>query len=217
MAMSASHDADLPESLPAGERVLWRGKPEWRELARRALHVRKIGAYFALLLVWYVASSLFGGQALGDVLLATARLAGLALVPLAVLAGYAWLAARSTTYTITSRRVVIRCGVAMPLTINIPFTKIEAANLKLHGSSGEIAMQLARGERIGFLVLWPHVRPWRFGRAEPMLRALANPSAAAQVLARALAASAAVPVAAMAEMRPGNAAAAHAGHAAAAA
>ena len=39
----------------------------------------------------------------------------------------AWLVARNTVYTITNRRVVMRIGVALTITMNIPFSKIEAA------------------------------------------------------------------------------------------
>jgi hypothetical protein len=39
----------LPAMLPAGERLLWQGTPNWRGLAVRSYHVRKIAAYFAFL------------------------------------------------------------------------------------------------------------------------------------------------------------------------
>ena len=32
----------LPEPLPAGERVLWQGSPDWRALAREAFHLPAI-------------------------------------------------------------------------------------------------------------------------------------------------------------------------------
>jgi hypothetical protein len=46
--------------------------------------------------------------------------------------------------------------------------------------------------------MWPHVRPGSFLRAQPMLRALADMPAAANVLSRALAASAGMAPAAVA-------------------
>jgi hypothetical protein len=39
----------LPWHLPKGETLLWQGRPGWRSLARGALHVRAIAAYFVLL------------------------------------------------------------------------------------------------------------------------------------------------------------------------
>jgi len=39
----------LPEPLPADERILWQGRPDWRGLARRAFHAPLVGAYFLLM------------------------------------------------------------------------------------------------------------------------------------------------------------------------
>ena len=41
----------LPEKLPEGEHILWQGSPDFRRLAREALGVRWIMAYFAILVV----------------------------------------------------------------------------------------------------------------------------------------------------------------------
>jgi hypothetical protein len=185
----------LPGPLPKGERLLWQGAPRWRALAVRALHVRKFAVYFAVLLAWYAASSLSGGAAPAAVALATAKLAGLALVPLALLTAYAWGIARTTVYSVTNRRVVVRFGIALPMTINLPFAQIDGAALKeAADGTGDIALTLARGARVSYLVAWPHVRPWRVGRAQPSLRSVPNVAQVAQVVSRALAAAAAVPV-----------------------
>ena len=40
----------LPERLPAGERILWQGAPDWRALALHAFHVRKLAIYFAAMM-----------------------------------------------------------------------------------------------------------------------------------------------------------------------
>ncbi len=40
---STSRFPACPQALPAGERMLWQGAPSWRALARRSLHVRKVG------------------------------------------------------------------------------------------------------------------------------------------------------------------------------
>ena len=57
---SAEHEFEaelgLPEPLPKGERMLWQGSPEWRILARDALHTRQLSIYFAVLLGWRGAS-----------------------------------------------------------------------------------------------------------------------------------------------------------------
>jgi hypothetical protein len=106
-----------------------------------------------------------------------------------LLALYAWLSGRTTIYTMTDKRVVIRSGVALPKMHNLPYSQLESANLRLYDDgSGDIALALPSSDRVAYLMLWPHVRPWRFNRAEPMLRGVAKAGQVAQILARAIAA-----------------------------
>ena len=177
----------LPEELPAGEVMLWQGAPDWKTIAIKALHIRATALYFALLLTWYAISKLNAGDAPYDVMLSWARLAMLALVALALIGVYAWASAKSTLYTVTNRRVVMRVGVALPMVLNLPFVKIESVDLKTWSDgSGDIALTLPIKERVAYLMLWPHVQPWRLTRARPMLRGLPQASTAARILARAL-------------------------------
>jgi hypothetical protein len=86
-------------------------------------------------------------------------------------------------------------GVAFPMSFNIPFAVVASAAVSSHADgSGDVSMQLQPGAKLGYLVMWPNVRPWRMARAEPMLRGLADVSPVAQILSRALAASASVAV-----------------------
>jgi hypothetical protein len=111
----------------------------------------------------------------------------LASAAIAVLAILACFSARTTVYTITSRRVVMRFGIALPMTLNIPFRIVEAAALSVHrDGSGDIPLKLTGKDRVAFAVLWPHARPWRMNRPEPMLRAIPNPRQVAQMLSRAM-------------------------------
>lgn len=177
----------LPERLPSGERILWRGVPDWRSLARRAFHVRGLTLYFLLLLVWQAGTALGNGAALAEVAVTTGWLGGVSLAALGLLALLAWLYARTTVYTITQRRAVIRFGIAIPITVNVPFTMVEAAAVKLYrDGSGDLPLRLKLGERMSYLVMWPCVRPWHFGRPEPMLRGVANAQRVADILATAL-------------------------------
>jgi hypothetical protein len=185
----------LPGPLPKGERLLWQGAPRWQVVAVRVLHLRKFAVYFAALLAWYAAATVAGGTAPGAAALATAKLAGIALVPLGLLVAYAWGIGQTTVYSVTNRRVVVRCGLALPMTINLPFAQIDAAAVReAADGSGDIAMTLSRGARISYLMAWPHVQPWRLLRARPALRAVPNVAQLAQVIARALATAADVPV-----------------------
>jgi hypothetical protein len=185
----------LPGPLPKGERLLWQGAPRWQTLAVRVLHVRKLAAYFGVLLIWYAASTLSAGTPSGAAAVATAKLAGVTLVPLALVVAYAWGISQTTVYSVTNRRVVLRFGIALPMSVNLPFSRIDGAALyEGADGSGDIALTLAPGQRLSYLVTWPHVRPWRIARTQPALRAVPHVAQAAQVLARALAVAADVPV-----------------------
>ncbi len=195
----------LPERLPGGERLLWQGAPDWRRLALDVFHVRGLALYFAAIIAYCLVAAAMDGTPPQDAAVSTAKLAGAALVPIAFLTGYAWLVARSTVYTLTDQRVVLHFGLALPMTINLPFGKLEAAALKPTANGfGDISLLLNSGDKLAYLVLWPHVRPWRLKRAEPMLRAVADAGRVGQLLARALAASADMPVPAAPEAQPGH-------------
>jgi hypothetical protein len=193
----------LPAPLPENESILWQGAPDWQTLARRAMRVRVIAAYFGLLLAWGIAAGWSDGTSLAEIAMSAARLCGLAVVALALLALFAWLVARTTLYTITSRRVVMRFGIALPITLQIPFAKIQAAGLhSWPGGTGDIALSLLPGERVAYLVLCPHARPWTFGRAQPSLRSIADAETAAQILGRAFAAASSQPARAVTAPAP---------------
>jgi hypothetical protein len=198
----------INEPLPPGEHVLWQGAPDWRSLARTALHIRTFALYFALMLGGRLTASLADGRTFGDALLSCAALALLALVALSLIAGFAWLAARTTIYAITTERVVMRVGVAMPIFVNIPFSGIEAAAIKAHrDGSGDLPLALKEDVRLAYLHLWPHARPWQLAHPQPMLRAVPAAAAVAQLLAEQLALT--TPVAAPRSTTPARAKTTH--------
>ncbi len=178
---------DLPGRLPEGERILWQGAPDWWALARNALHVRGMALYLALAVGWVFVSATRHGMTVNDIAFRTACAALAAMVPVAFAVGYAWLAARGSAYTITNRRVVIRLGVAYSLTINLPFAKVDGASMVVRADgTGDVAIKLARDAKgLGWLLMWPHARPWRFGQAA--LRSVPDAAAAGRILSRALA------------------------------
>lgn len=113
--------------------------------------------------------------ALFQPLLTSAVMASLAL---ALLGATAWFAARTTLYTLTDRRIVMRIGVVLTLTLNLPLKQIAGAALKPQvGGHGDIALSLAGKDRIAYLNLWPHARAWQLKNPQPSLRCL--PGAAA--------------------------------------
>ncbi len=181
----------LPAPLPDGETILWQGGPDWRSFARRAMRLRWVSGYFAVLVVWGIAGGLSDGTAPGAIAMSSLRLMALGTIACGILTAYAWLVARTTVYTVTTRRVVMRFGIALPLTIQIAFSMIEAAAVRDFGdSTGDIALTLRPGQRVAYLVAWPHARPWKLKKAEPSLRGIPDVARVAQILGRALAASA---------------------------
>ena len=178
---------ELPAPLPVGERVLWQGKPSFKGLALRAFHIREVTIYFGLLIVWKLASNWSHGGSLGDAVTSVLWLVAPAVSAIVVLGGLAWLFRRAACYTITSKRVLFQFGVALPMTMNIPLSKISNAALKIHrDGSGDIPLGLSDSKRVSFGLLWPHVRPWRLRAPEPMLRALPDAAIAAAKLSEAL-------------------------------
>jgi len=92
--------------------------------------------------------------------------------------------ARSTLYTLTTARVAMRIGAALTVTLNIPFKQVANANLALRqNGTGSIALETIGDTTISYLVCWPHVRPWRLAKTQPMLRCIPDAERVANLLA----------------------------------
>ena len=188
----ASHEHEfepqfgLPERLPGNERILWQGSPAVAALAQSAFHLRKIALYFAVLLVARVAPEISAGASVVEVLLALKWLAPLALTGLLIVWTLAWLTARTTVYTLTNKRVVMRLGIVLTVTFNLPLSRIASADLRaLEAGHGDITLALKGEDRIAWVHLWPSVRPWRITQPEPTLRAIPEAAAVASQLSAA--------------------------------
>lgn len=183
--MSEFHDE--ADTLPKGEVLLWQGRPAWWPLAVRAFHVRKVAFYFALFMAWRFAAALVDGGSLLSATVAALWLIIPGALSVAALCGLGYLYARTTRYRITSRRVLMQFGVALPMTLNVPFRIVGTAGLKVYADgTGDIPLAITGERRAAYLLLWPHVRPWKAARAEPMLRAVPNAAKAADILSKAL-------------------------------
>ncbi|NOG71942.1 photosynthetic complex putative assembly protein PuhB [Roseicella sp. DB1501] len=184
----------LPEALPAGETVLWQGAPGWTGLAFHTFRLGWLAAYFAAIAAWGAAVALQEGASPGAAAAAMAWPLALGAAALGLVTGFAILAARTTLYTITNRRLVLRVGVALPTTVNIPFASIRDAGLRPWRGGGDIRLALLPPHRASYVGLWPHLRGFRLAQPQPVLRALPDAEAAGRILARALAMHAALPV-----------------------
>jgi hypothetical protein len=173
----------LPAVLPEGERMTWQGAPDALGLAIRAFHVRKVAVYFLLLMVWRFGSTKMDGQDFGAAFGYALGVLPLALAAIGVLSLIAWGYARTTVYTLTSKRLVMRSGIALPITLNLPFNKVTAVSVKHHADgSGDIALKVQNDERIAALLVWPHMRPWSWNHPQPMLRSVPDAVAVEKIL-----------------------------------
>ena len=164
-----------------------RASPAGEALRCAPFHVRKIAIYCAVLLAWRVVPDLYDGLGPAGAAASTVWILPLTALAIGLPALLAWLYARTTIFTITTHRVVMRFGVALSMSINIPFRVIAAAGLRTYRDhTGDIPLALTGDDRFAWLHLWPYVRPWRLTKAEPMLRAVPDAGDVAEILAQAL-------------------------------
>ena len=191
-----SHDHDdfatepvrgLPEELPHGEEILWQGQPSWWQLARESQNFWWVAGYFTFLFAWRT----IGGAATeswADSATAASFFLVLGLIVCAILALVALMQAKATVYTITNKRVAMRIGAALTMTLNLPFKKIANADLGVRKKgTGTIALELMEddGARLSYILTWPHVRPWRMKQTQPALRCIPDVRKVAAILAEA--------------------------------
>ncbi|EED35895.1 photosynthetic complex assembly protein [Luminiphilus syltensis NOR5-1B] len=175
----------LPEKLPEGESMLWQGEPNWRPIANRAFHFNSLGIYFAALIALHLAYRLASGDAVANIVVGTAWQVALAATALGVVAMLGWAYARSTVYTVTNQRVVMRFGVALPMMVNIPWDLVESADIRrCKDGTGDIALTLKEDHKFSYMALWPFARPRHIKRVQPMLRGVADPDKVVAILAQ---------------------------------
>ncbi len=180
---------ELEKQLTEGETLLWRGAPTRALIAQRLFHWRKVGIYFVLLGAWRLISP-SGGELETSVAASAGSVVNLAIVgvgAIGILQLLAHLIARTTQYTITSQRIVMRIGVALPMTVNLPFKHIQDAGIRRsRNGSGDLCLKLMPGQRVGYGLMWPHVRPFRFVSPQPSLRCLEDVEQVAKVFVDAI-------------------------------
>ena len=175
----------LPEALPEGEEILWQGRPGTWRLAREAWKLNWVLGYFAVLTVWRI------GVSSTTVPRGEAMLHGVPFVVAGVLATLIILAlaavqARSTIYTLTNKRVAMRIGAALTMTLNLPYVCIANADVqKRRDGYGTLSFELMGDTRLSYLMSWPHTRPWRFAKTQPALRAIPDVARVAAIFAEA--------------------------------
>lgn len=177
----------LPGPLPQGEIILWQGAPHWWSFALSTFHIRLVAAYFAVLGIWQGMTVASEGATLGAAVGAGLASFAWGLPAIGILCGLAWLVQRTTTYTITDKRLFMQIGVALPKMLNIPLDQIASAAYSPAGrGTGHISIDTKEVVKFAYLLLWPHARPWHFNKPQPLLRAVPDAANVAHILADAL-------------------------------
>ena len=175
----------LPELLPKGEVILWQGRPNWLRLTIESLNLWWVIGYFGLLAAWRFLT-VIDYMPLGTAFSASIPFLFVAAFVGLLLCGVGYIQAKETLYTITNRRVVMRIGAALTLTLNLPFTKIDnAAVAKKRGGFGNIAFETSGDTKFSFFVLWPHARSWYFGKPQPTLKCIPDIEKVSSILGEA--------------------------------
>jgi hypothetical protein len=177
----------LPDHLPDGERLIWQGRPDWKRLAINAFHVRKVAVYFAAFIVGQPLWRLANGEDLSSALSAVPVLVACALAACSILLAIAYASAKTTRYTLTSKRALMKVGIALPVIINLPLRQIDGASFALTGGDcGTICFKTGGDVRLAYLLLWPHAKPWHYTSTQPAFRDIADVETVASRLAFAL-------------------------------
>ena len=175
----------LPELPPRGEVILWQGRPNWFRLTVESLNLWWVVAYFAVLTAWRF-FTVIDVLSFERAIIMTLPFVIMTLIVVLLLMLVGFIQARATVYTITNRRVAMRIGAALTVTLNIPYTQIENAAVSVgKAGCGNIALETKGASKFSYLVLWPHIRSWKISKPEPTLRAIPDVQSVAQILAKA--------------------------------
>jgi hypothetical protein len=127
------------------------------------------------------------GSNLAEVAISLVILAPIAALSIGLMAFMAWLTARTTMYTITDQRIVMRIGIVLSVTFNLPFKSLDSVGLKRFANgAGDLVLSIGSKDHIAYLHLWPHARPWKFAKPEPMLRSISDVAGVANTLCQAM-------------------------------
>ena len=175
--------AGLPEALPVGETLLWQGAPQWRDLCYDLFKIRALCIYFALMVVARMGAVASDGANTSAVFMSGVYLLPFIASALAGLVWLAWMTSKNTLYSITSHRVVMRIGIALTLTFNLPLKRIVSADLVIRpNGSGDIVLTFGKEDKIAWVHLWPHAKSWQLAHPKPVLRCVKNVKGTAKVL-----------------------------------
>jgi len=173
----------LPEKLPKGEFILWQGAPDFKAVTLRVFHMRALLIYFGILLAYRLFSGIYDGDAIASLGMSMLWMTLLSATCLGLVAYFAHLICSTTLYTLTDRRIVMRIGIVLNMTFNLPLSKIQSAGLNVgENGIGDIPLKLDSTSKIALFHLWPHAKPGAWANPEPMLRCIPDSQKVASLL-----------------------------------
>jgi len=163
---------DVLSVIPENEEVIWHGRPNLRRFSLSALGLRYLMLYLLIISITTFSSN-FGNLTLLLFLqmmfpyIISCCLAGIILVMIGISQVI------PTVYVITSKRIIIKSGLALIFMLNVPFDKVANIDKKVFNDGcGDISFKLIGNKRIPFFAGWPSVRPWYFNDPEPTFRCI---------------------------------------------
>ena len=165
---------DILGAIPENEDIIWYGRPELRRFCLSALGLRYLLLYLLIVALFNLSSN-FGNFSFFiylEIMVPYIISCFLATV-LLVIIGISQV--MPTVYVITSKRIIIRSGMALIFMLNVPFDKIANIDKQIFKDGcGNISFKLINNKRVPFFASWPSVRPWYFNNPEPTFRCISN-------------------------------------------
>ena len=165
---------DILSVIPKDEEIIWHGRPDLRRFCLTAIGIKYILVYLIVITcsIIYTRYGDFNLITILQVLVPYLLSCCLAII-LLVIVGISQVL--PTVYVITSKRVIIKSGLALIFMLNVPFDKIASIDKNNYSDgSGNISFKLISNKRVPFFASWPSVRPWYFSNPEPTFRCIAD-------------------------------------------
>jgi hypothetical protein len=146
--------------------------------------------YFGILLAYRLFSGIYDGNDIASLGMSMLWMTLLSATCLGLVAYFAHLICSTTLYTLTDRRIVMRIGIVLNMTFNLPLKKIQGAGVHIGANGiGDIPLKLDSSSKIAMFHLWPHAKPGAWANPEPMLRCIPDSQKVAALLSEAWAAA----------------------------
>ena len=176
----------LPEKLPSSERIEWQGSPSTWKVAKNIFYIRPVIAYFAFITLYRIFEGVQSELSAKAIVVSGLWMLALSLTCIGLVYCLAYMTATTTVYTITNRRVVMRIGIALTKTFNLPFKAIVSADMHQEKDGyGDIPLKISADTKIAFVHLWPHTRPYVYSHPQPMIRCVKDVKVVSEILTKA--------------------------------